>query len=581
MDDRASPRGYPRIRRAASASVAAVVTGLAVIALAAMPAAAAPASNSQAVPVTSNQVDLGGFQILPPIVLPAPLPIVLTDITVTANATWSGDLTTNVGWDTDDVRQGADLDVARSAPLPSGEIDVVWQVAGKANGIDFGPTNVSKDDVTCAPALSGGGPLHCEGTSDGFWLPAAIPSPIPTTLIVAVLAIGVAFDVTPEGAVVGRRFSVGGNNVAGPDDLSLTESPQSETFSLSCTAQAGDAVDYELDPYDWAPDATATQQTKIRIINTGPFGVGEAFEYTSLDIGPAQVSNPAFALSGSGFTTAMGPLQANNVAPTISPLGTFSGSEGSPIHFSASTTSQCPIDSYVWQFSDGTTSFGPSPQRTFADGDVVYSGQLTVTDQTGLSAVRSFSVDVSNVPPSIGVGPDKTSLWGVPVAFHANGSDPGSIDLASLAYSWDFDDPASPVGGVGQDVSHTFANPGSYSVVGTVTDKDGASADDTVVVTVTKRATDAAYSGPAQSTPSKIVTLTGSLTDQLGQPVAGRTVTFALGTQSGSGVTNSSGVASTSFKLNQKKGTYTVSMTFLGDAKYEPSSSSTSFTIGK
>ena len=580
MHEYASPRAGPRIHTAARSLVVVLAAGLAAVVLAAVPAAAAPTSNSQAVPVASGPVDLGGFQLLPPIVLPAPLPIVLTDITVTASATWSGGLTTNVGWDTDKVRQGADLDVSRSAPLPSGEIDVTWQVAGKANGIDFGPTSISKDDVACAPRLSGGG-FQCAGTSGSFPLPAAIPSPIPTTLIVAVLAIGVEFDVTPEGAVVTRSFSVGGTTVEGPDDISLVEAPQSETFPLSCTAQAGDAVDYELDPYDWAPDATATQQTKIRIINTGPFGVGEAFEYTSVDIGPQQVSNPSFDLTGTGFTTAMGPLLANNISPTIAPFGTFTGSEGSPIQFSASTTSQCPIDSYIWQFSDGTTSFGPSPQRTFADGDVVYDGQLTVTDQTGLSAVRSFSVDVSNEAPSVGVGPDKTSVWGVPVAFHANGSDPGSIDLASLLYGWDFDDPASPVGGVGQDVSHTFANPGTYDVVGSVTDKDGASANDTLVVTVTKRDTDAAYFGPVQSTPSKIVTLTGSLTDELGQPVAGRTVTFALGTQSGSGVTNASGVASTSFKLTQKQGTYTVSMTFLGDTKYEPSSSSTSFTIGK
>jgi PKD repeat protein len=185
------------------------------------------------------------------------------------------------------------------------------------------------------------------------------------------------------------------------------------------------------------------------------------------------------------------------------------------------------------------------------------------------------------VAPSVGAGPDKTSLWGIPVPFHANGSDAGSIDNGSLQYSWDFDDLASPVGGVGQDVSHTFANPGVYMVEVTVTDKDGAIDTDTVMVAVAKRDTTAAYSGPVQSTPSKIVTLTGSLTDELGQPVAGRTVTFALGAQSGTGVTNSAGIASTSFKLNQKQGTYAVSMTFIGDAKYQPSSTATTFTIGK
>ena len=61
----------------------------------------------------------------------------------------------NVGWDSDDVRQGAELDIARSAPLTSGRIDVKWQVSGKVDGIPFGRANLSKDNVTCAPRLSG------------------------------------------------------------------------------------------------------------------------------------------------------------------------------------------------------------------------------------------------------------------------------------------------------------------------------------------------------------------------------------------------------------------------------------------
>ena len=51
----------------------------------------------------------------------------------------------------------------------------------------------------------------------------------------------------------------------------------------------------------------------------------------------------------------------------------FSGSEGSGISFGANVTSKCPIDSTVWRFSDGTKSFGPSPQRAFADNGV-YDG---------------------------------------------------------------------------------------------------------------------------------------------------------------------------------------------------------------
>ena len=61
--------------------------------------------------------------------------------------------------------------------------------------------------------------------------------------------------------------------------------------------------------------------------------------------------------------------------------------------FSADTTERCAISSYVWKFSNVTTSYGPAPQRTFS-APGIYDGELTVTDESGLKAKRSFSVNV-------------------------------------------------------------------------------------------------------------------------------------------------------------------------------------------
>jgi hypothetical protein len=221
------------------------------------------------------------------------------------------------GWDSDKVRQGADLAVNRAAPLTDGKIDVKWQVTGKADGISFGPVTISADNVDCAPKLSGGG-LGCVATSGGIGLPGGIS--LPQGWIVAKLAINVTFDVTPEGAVVSRGFSIGGNQVAGPDDLSLTEAGQTESLKVPCTAKAGDAVDYKLDPFHWTPKTTASRQFTIRLVDSlDPDGIVELFEYKSFGIGSAQVSNASFDLTGSGFITSMGPLLANNVKPTIAP----------------------------------------------------------------------------------------------------------------------------------------------------------------------------------------------------------------------------------------------------------------------
>jgi hypothetical protein len=565
-------------RRSTQVLLAAFLTGLAAILLAG-PAAAAPTANTQVVPVASNEIDLGGFQLQAPIVIPDPLPIVLTDLTVKAKAKWSGDLTTSVGWDSDKVRQGADLAVSRTAPVSTGEIDVAWTVTGEIDGIDFGPVTISKDDVTCDPKYSGGG-FECEATSGGIGLPGSIPSPVPG-FIVAKLAINVKFDVTPEGAVVSRGFSIGGSQVAGPDDLSLTNAVQTETFAVPCTGKAGDAVDYKLAPFHWTPATTASQQFTIRIVNAfDPFGVAEQFEYTSFGVGSAQVSNPSFDLTGSGFITSMGSLLANNVNPTIAPLGPFSGSEGAAIAFSAAVSSQCPIDSYVWEFSNGTKSFGPSPQRAFGDNGV-YDGQLTVTDVTGLSTTKSFTVSVANVKPSVDAGPDTTSDWGRPVQFNGQATDPGSNDQGTLHYTWSFGD-GSPSASGGPSVVHAYATPGDYAATLQVCDKDGDCDTDTRTIHVTKRDTTLGYTGVLSSSPSKIVALTANLVDEYGQPVVGKKVTFVLGAQTATGTTDASGLVSVNLKLTQKSGSYAFSATFAaGDAKYSESSDSGTFVIGK
>ena len=563
------------------------IAALVGLTLVAQPAGAAPMSNQQAVPVASSSLDLGGFVIAGPILLPAPFPVVLQNLTFTANATWTGAITTNVGWEGDNLRQGANLDISRVAPSTSGNIAVTWQVTGTFDGLSVGPTTFSQNNVTCTPTLSGPG-FSCSGTSNDIPLPGAIPSPVVIppglpTFIQAQLAIAVSFDVTPQGAVVNREFSVGGTDVPGPSanpgPLSLVDTPNTETFTLPCTSAVGSAVNYNLTNYDWAPATTATQQTVIQIINTGPFGAGELFQYGSdIDIGPAQVSNPAFDLTGAGFSTPMGSLLANNVTPTIDPLGTFSGTEGSPVPFSASTHSQCPIDSYVWNFSDGTTSFGPSPQRTFGD-EGTYTGQLTVTDVTGLSAVQDFTVNVGDTPPVPNAGPNTSGAWGIPIAFDGQAVEPGSSDLSMLSFVWDWGDGTPGTGGA--NATHVYATPGVYTATLTVCDEDPMCAQSQTTVTVNQRSTTTAYTGPLSSLPGKIVTLTASVVDQFAQPVAGRTVNFQLGTQSISATTSGSGVATATIKLNQKQSVVNVSASFAGDSMYTSSSNTLLFTIGK
>jgi hypothetical protein len=79
-----------------------------------------------------------------------------------------------------------------------------------------------------------------------------------------------------------------------------------------------------------------------------------------------------------------------------------------------------------------------------------------------------------------------------------------------------------------------------------------------------------------QATLSATLTLSGTSAG-----VANQTITFTIGTQSCTGVTNASGVASCNLTPDQIPGSYTVNASFAGANLYQPSSASAQFTITK
>jgi hypothetical protein len=550
-----------------------------VIAVAAGPASAAPTTDTFAVPITSGSASLGGFDIDGF----EPATLTVFHLHVTAHATWHGNPTTQAGWDSNKVRQGADLNVSRVAPLTPGHIDVLWQVTGTLSplglfDVDVGTIPLSKDNVPCETKLSGGG-YSCTATSDGLTL-AKTPG-IPLSPYVK-LAIEVHFNISPTGAIVTRGFTLGGNPAVATADLGLTGESQSETLTVPCTAPVGDSVSYSLDPYHWSPATAAAQRPSFQIGVMDPvFGAVELPAIFDAPFGPSINTNPAFDLTGNGHTTDMGSLLANNVPPTITPFGGFTGSEGTAVHFTQTTNSQCPIASYVWQFSDGTTSYGPAPERTFKDNGL-YNGQLTATDETGLSATKSFTVDLSNVQPSVNAGPDTTADWGRPVAFNGQATDPGADDQSTLQYTWDFGD-GTPSASGGPSVVHRYATPSSptgYVATLTVHDKDGGHNSSTRNVIVTKRDTTTADLGDNTRTFDTAATLSSSLVDEYGQAVNGRTIVYQEDADGPfNTLTNSSGIATRSYTPTLAAGSYTGSSTFAGDSLYNTSSSSNPFSV--
>ncbi|MBI4730206.1 MAG: Ig-like domain repeat protein [Acidobacteria bacterium] len=100
--------------------------------------------------------------------------------------------------------------------------------------------------------------------------------------------------------------------------------------------------------------------------------------------------------------------------------------------------------------------------------------------------------------------------------------------------------------------------------------------------TVLKRPTTLTYSGDSSGYWNETGTLKAVLRDtRSGVGIAGKTVSFTLGSASVSATTDSSGTATTSLALTQAPGAFTVASTFAGDANYASSSDGDPFSILK
>jgi PKD repeat protein len=135
------------------------------------------------------------------------------------------------------------------------------------------------------------------------------------------------------------------------------------------------------------------------------------------------------------------------------------------------------VTSWLWEFGDGNSSSDRHPVHTYG-GAGTYEVTLTVTDNEGATGSETQTVSVTapgNLPPVADFSLEVTDLT---VAFTDQSNDPdGSI----ISWYWRFGD-----GGVSFDSSptHTYEEPGTYSVTLTVSDNNAGSDSETKSVTV-------------------------------------------------------------------------------------------------
>lgn len=151
---------------------------------------------------------------------------------------------------------------------------------------------------------------------------------------------------------------------------------------------------------------------------------------------------------------------------------------------SSDSTVGAVIESYVWNFGDGSTAVGPTAQHTYAAAGL-YQVRLVVTDNLGAADATTLTVRVAsaNLAPIASLSLSKNGLT---VTGDASASTDPDGTIVAYGYAWGDGgaDPASasPIG------SHTYTQSGTYFVTVYVKDDAGAVTAASQTITVTSAA---------------------------------------------------------------------------------------------
>ena len=161
----------------------------------------------------------------------------------------------------------------------------------------------------------------------------------------------------------------------------------------------------------------------------------------------------------------------------IAPVAEVNLGQGSNFDGSGSTDPDGTIVSYQWSYGDGATGTGATSSHTYASIGT-FQAMLTVTDEDGGTDIETVSVAV-NAPPVAHIAPVAPIIAGETASFNGSGSLDSDGTIAS--YVWDF---GNGTNSTGISVSHEYATAGTYQVMLTVADNDGATDTASVVLVV-------------------------------------------------------------------------------------------------
>lgn len=156
----------------------------------------------------------------------------------------------------------------------------------------------------------------------------------------------------------------------------------------------------------------------------------------------------------------------------------FSNNEGcAPLTSNFQTQSNnTTIDTYLWEFGNGLSSFSSAPSHTYLE-DGVYGVTLTLTSSQGCSSTNSTPVNITVHPvpvAGIKVSPSVTDIDNPDVSFLSTSS-------GATKFLWSFGDGDSSIV---ENIEHTYADTGTYNITLIVENDFGCSDTTQSIVTV-------------------------------------------------------------------------------------------------
>jgi PKD repeat protein len=177
------------------------------------------------------------------------------------------------------------------------------------------------------------------------------------------------------------------NSVVTFDDDAAAQIPASGSALISGTFQPTAFLANDLMP---SPAPAEPYGSMLAVFaNANPNGTWRLFVRDDVILGGGSGTIASWCIT----------IKALSSVPVANVGGPYSAMEGTPIDFDGtlSTDEGNDIVSYAWNFGDGTTGTGPTPQHTYAIMGT-YTVSLRVTDAEGAVDDASATVSVLNQP---------------------------------------------------------------------------------------------------------------------------------------------------------------------------------------